>query len=78
MPSGKRLARALGDFGVSPRNLRFGSVVRKGYLRSDLEEPWARYLPAASSPEDSPATTATVHSNTGLSDDFAPATLRSV
>jgi hypothetical protein len=32
-------------FGIRPKDLRFGSATRKGYLRADFEESWARYLP---------------------------------
>jgi len=41
------LSRVLLPFGIRPKDLRFGSTTRKGYLRADLEESWARYLPVA-------------------------------
>jgi len=42
------LSRLLLPFGIRPKDLRFGSATRKGYLRADFEESWARYLaPAA-------------------------------
>ncbi len=40
------LARRLRPFGVTPRQVRIGTVTLKGYLRADLADPWARYLPA--------------------------------
>ena len=42
------LSRLLQPFGIRPKDLRFGSATRKGYLRADFEESWARYLPQPS------------------------------
>jgi hypothetical protein len=39
------LSRLLLPFGIRPKDLRFGGATRKGYLRADCEESWARYLP---------------------------------
>lgn len=39
------LSRLLLPFSVRPKDVRFGSATRKGYLRADFEESWARYLP---------------------------------
>lgn len=39
------LSRRLGDFGVSPRQVRVGSRTMKGYRREDFYDAWARYLP---------------------------------
>jgi hypothetical protein len=39
------LSRLLLPFGIRPKDLRFGSATRKGYLKADFEESWARYLP---------------------------------
>jgi hypothetical protein len=44
--STRDLAKLLRPFGVRARNVREpGGEPRKGYARSDLHEPWARYLP---------------------------------
>jgi hypothetical protein len=37
------LARHLKKHGISPRAIRFGGEVAKGYRRGDFEEPWTRY-----------------------------------
>ncbi len=39
------VARLLRHFGVQPRQVRFGTETRKGYLREDLEEAWTRFIP---------------------------------
>ncbi|MGO9646589.1 MAG: DUF3631 domain-containing protein [Terriglobales bacterium] len=39
------LSRLLLPFGIRPKDVRFGSATRKGYLRAEFEESWARYLP---------------------------------
>lgn len=39
------LARRLKPYGVRPGDHKFGDSTRKGYLRSDLVDAWARYLP---------------------------------
>ena len=40
------LAGRLRQYGVKSTNVRIGDSVPKGYLRTDLHDPWARYLPA--------------------------------
>ena len=47
------LAARLRKYGVKPKPLRMGGDVVKGYSRTDLHDPWARYLPP------SPATSVT-------------------
>ncbi len=44
------LARRLRPYGIRPANHRFGERTSKGYLRADLYDAWARYLPPLSSP----------------------------
>jgi hypothetical protein len=39
------LARLLSPYGVKPTMVRIGEVQRRGYMLSDLEDAWARYLP---------------------------------
>ncbi len=39
------LAARLRQYGVKSANVRIGDSVPKGYLRTDLHDPWARYLP---------------------------------
>ena len=41
---GNRLARILRPFGIAPRDLRTDTGVRKGYVREEFEDAWARYL----------------------------------
>src|SRR6266545_1996753 len=43
----RELANLLRDYGVRPRDVREHGTgpQRKGYTRSDLHEPWARYVP---------------------------------
>ncbi|HXY51808.1 MAG TPA: DUF3631 domain-containing protein, partial [Terriglobales bacterium] len=43
-----RLSKLLKPFGVRPRDIRFDQGVQKGYLRTDLEDPWERYLVSTS------------------------------
>jgi len=40
------LSRILNIFDIHPRDHRFGDETRKGYLRDDFGDAWARYLPA--------------------------------
>jgi len=42
----RNLARRLSKYEVSPKLLRLGSRVARGYERSDLMDAWSRYLPA--------------------------------
>jgi hypothetical protein len=42
------LAYRLKQYGVKPKTIRQGSSTPRGYLRSDLTDLWARYLPAGS------------------------------
>jgi hypothetical protein len=39
------LARRLRGYGIRPGDHKFGGSTRKGYLRSDFCDAWARYLP---------------------------------
>jgi hypothetical protein len=41
----RRLARVLGDYGVTSTSVRVGDSTLKGYRRVDLHDPWNRYLP---------------------------------
>ena len=41
----RRLAAKLKAYGITPKQHRFGTVTCKGYLRSDFEDAWRRYLP---------------------------------
>ena len=41
-----QLAKALRDYGVGPRSMRWGTAVVRGYKREQFEEVWTRYLPA--------------------------------
>ena len=43
-----KLSAKLKPFGVAPRQHRFEDKTAKGYLRSELEDPWSRYLPPLS------------------------------
>jgi hypothetical protein len=40
----RNLARNLRPYGIGSRDVRFGYSVVKGYMRSDFEDAWARYL----------------------------------
>lgn len=42
----QRLARILHPFDVSPRQVRIGGKTKKGYVRTDLADAWARHLTA--------------------------------
>jgi Protein of unknown function (DUF3631) len=42
-----QLSRLLKPFDVRPHDIRFNQSVQKGYLRSDFEDAWERYLAAA-------------------------------
>ncbi len=46
---GRGLARLLKPYGVRPTTVRLGDRTAKGYKRSDLNDAWARYLPAEGS-----------------------------
>jgi hypothetical protein len=41
-----KLSRMLKDFGIRPGSIRLERVTAKGYLLSQVEEAWERYLPA--------------------------------
>src|SRR5439155_20006911 len=43
--SARQLAKMLKPFGVSPVRLRVGERTLRGYLREDLGDAFARYLP---------------------------------
>ena len=40
----RSLAKNLRPYGIGSRDIRIGEQVAKGYLRSDFEDAWARYL----------------------------------
>lgn len=40
------IARILGQYEITPKDIRMGATVRKGYRRSDLDDALARYAPA--------------------------------
>jgi hypothetical protein len=42
---GRRLSRLLKPYEVGPKPIRIGTIICKGYQRSDFLDPWARYLP---------------------------------
>ncbi len=50
-----QLARALAPFAVRPQNLRDGDDVFKGYTADSFKDAWARYLPDAARPHDTPS-----------------------
>jgi hypothetical protein len=58
----RKLAQMLRPFGPRPRDVRMSTGVFKGYLLSDFEEAFSRYVPSTS-PES--ATCATTRINTG-------------
>lgn len=41
----RKLSRYLKQYDVSSKDVRVGTVVKKGYTASDLFDPWSRYLP---------------------------------
>jgi putative DNA primase/helicase len=57
--AGSRLARILKPYGVRPSDQRIGEVVRKGYVRADLEPVWDQYLDMRADPPSEDATDAT-------------------
>lgn len=44
------LSRRLAKYQVSPKLIRDGAKVYRGYESSDFQDPWARYLPSRQSP----------------------------
>jgi hypothetical protein len=62
------LSRRLTQYGVKSRNVRVGEKVVKGYSRTDLHDPWERYLPPSVLSGDSAtsATSATALAEPGL------------
>jgi hypothetical protein len=40
------LSRRLGGYGIKPKVVRVGTATPRGYVREDLADAWARYLPA--------------------------------
>ncbi|MEQ1472376.1 MAG: DUF3631 domain-containing protein [Candidatus Acidiferrum sp.] len=57
--SASKLAASLRPFGVSPRDVRIGETVKKGYVRDDFADPWSRYLPKSAFGDSQSATAAT-------------------
>jgi putative DNA primase/helicase len=55
--SPNQLANQLKRFGVSPKSIKFGDKTLRGYLLSDFDEAFDRYLPASLVPECNSATT---------------------
>jgi hypothetical protein len=51
------LSKLLGQYGIKPTTIRFGSSTAKGYPAADFEAAWSRYLPP------SPATSVTSVTN---------------
>ncbi len=47
----KTLAHILSLYGVTPRDLRFGDVVLKGYTRSSIVAAYTRYISSAAQPQ---------------------------
>lgn len=43
------LARMLGKYDVTPKPIRLGDKVARGYTREDLHDAWSRYLPPVAS-----------------------------
>ena len=41
------LALRLRQYGIKSKQIREGTTNKKGYLRADLADAWARYLPSA-------------------------------
>lgn len=41
----RRLSKMLHPYGVKPKTIREGNNTPRGYVREDLHDPWARYLP---------------------------------
>ncbi|RYZ83364.1 MAG: DUF3631 domain-containing protein, partial [Moraxellaceae bacterium] len=44
----KQLASRLGEFGISPKQIWFNGVNRRGYELSDFKDAFSRYLPSSS------------------------------
>lgn len=53
------LANRLRGYGVGSKNLRLGTHIVKGYARTDLHDPWTRYLTPVGPPPYGCATSAT-------------------
>jgi hypothetical protein len=53
------LPRMLKPFGIRPHVIRIGSATPRGYLRTDFEDAWARYLPPPDKGPAPPSLTAT-------------------
>ncbi len=56
---GRGLAWLLRQYDVHSRDVRVGEVVKKGYIRTDLHDPWSRYLPPVRPAGATSATSAT-------------------
>jgi len=63
----RKLAHRLRPFGISPRQVRTGSLTLKGYTRADFEDAFDRYLACRG---DLSETSDTTRINTGENDDF--------
>jgi hypothetical protein len=42
----RKMARMLAGFGVRPSPMRIGGELHRGYLKPQMDNAWARYLPA--------------------------------
>ena len=59
------LANRLRGYGVTSKNLRIGAHIVKGYARTDLYDPWSRYLSPVGPPPYGSATSATAATSSG-------------
>lgn len=59
--SANKMARLLKPYGVMPKNIRQGTTVPKGYIKTDFTDAWKRYTPAITGILS--ATTATLATN---------------
>ena len=57
----RTLAKMLSPFGIKPHQIRIGAETKKGYLRSDFADAWARYVtdPPNAPPTETTETTET-------------------
>jgi hypothetical protein len=55
------LSLRLRQYGIKPKQIREGSISKKGYQRADLADAWARYLPSSPASETSETAETTEH-----------------
>ncbi|NWL05200.1 DUF3631 domain-containing protein [Pseudomonas hunanensis] len=67
----RQLSTKLGEFGIKSKDIRIGTINKKGYDRADFSEAFTRYLSA-----ETPTASATARQPNGhaASSDFSPAT----